>query len=32
MYILQNALKCHSPQVAKMCDVCYELQRVGRKK
>ena len=34
---LADAGKCvilvsHSPQVAKMCDVCYELQRVGRKK
>ena len=34
---LADAGKCvilvsHSPQVAKMCDVCYELQRVGKKK
>ena len=33
---LADAGKCvilvsHSPQVAKMCDVCYELQRVGKK-
>ena len=25
-------LVSHSPQVAKACDVCYELQRIGRKK
>ena len=34
---LAEAGKCvilvsHSPQVAKACDVCYELQRIGRKK
>ena len=34
---LADAGKCvilvsHSPQVAKMCDQCYELKRVGRKK
>ena len=33
---LAEAGKCvilvsHSPQVAKMCDVCYELKRVGKK-
>ena len=35
--ILAEAGKCvilvsHSPQVAKMCDECYELKRVGKKK
>ena len=34
---LADAGKCvilvsHSPQVAKMCDTCYELKRVGKKK
>ena len=34
---LADAGKCvilvsHSPQVAKKCDVCYELKRAGKKK